>query len=194
MKVNQFKSSNGPILDKTMVNNGTPGLDVYVNDEYSGKAVKQHYDDVMCNGKRPAAKTNTNTSYSFLLRLPMGNSPNEGEGHDDDVFTYGGTTVIRLPFMPDYEAFTPGDIIFAGSKVSQFSTPDLLQHEKGHVTDYYRLGVINYYTRIAIPSVINMKTGIGGPHKSFYPEIRANLNATAKGYKFKRPDHFPTHE
>lgn len=61
--------------------------------------------------------------------------------------------------------------------------PYVMQHEYGHYLDYKfakdlkPMSLLQFYIRIGLPSLINAATGLGGKHKTFWTELRANRMA-----------------
>lgn len=78
----------------------------------------------------------------------------------------------------------PGFGIFINPKLfPEWFIPYVIQHEYGHYLDYKHsidlrpFPFLQFYVRIGIPSLFNAITGIGGPHKTYWTEIRANRMA-----------------
>lgn len=78
----------------------------------------------------------------------------------------------------------PGIGIFINKNLfPQWFLPYVLQHEYGHYLDYKYaedlkpFPIIQFYFRIGIPSLFNTATGIGGSHKTYWTELRANRMA-----------------
>lgn len=61
----------------------------------------------------------------------------------------------------------------------------VLQHEYGHYLDYKNsedlmpFPLLQFYIKIGLPSLFNTITGIGGPHRIYWTEHRANKYAKA---------------
>lgn len=76
-------------------------------------------------------------------------------------------------------AFTPGPVIVKSPEIKPKENPrheNLIRHEIGHVATFIvmRANLPIYLITIAIPSVINFQTGLGGDHQKFYTEKIAN--------------------
>lgn len=78
----------------------------------------------------------------------------------------------------------PGVGIFINKDLfSNWFLPYVLQHEYGHYLDYKYANdlkpfpLVQFYFRIGIPSLFNAATGIGGSHKTYWTELRANRMA-----------------
>ena len=80
----------------------------------------------------------------------------------------------------------PGLGIYIHSSITGDARTRVLQHEYGHYLDYKfspdlqmnvfnkSPAILNFYMKIGIPSFFNAATGIGGDHRSYPTEIRAN--------------------
>ena len=65
------------------------------------------------------------------------------------IFTYKKVPVITLPFMGG-NAFSFG-VIFAGPDAAK--NTNTLAHERGHVIQFFTMGLLNYFIFVAVPSV-----------------------------------------
>ena len=72
---------------------------------------------------------------------------------------------------------------------------DLIKHEAGHVLTYIamRANIVVYLASIAVPSVINYQSGLGGKHTSFYTEKMANTFSKWFFGPFNNPNLYPTY-
>ncbi len=71
----------------------------------------------------------------------------------------------------------PGVGIFIHSGITGSQRLRVLQHEYGHYLDYLSFSgfaMIKFYIFIGLPSLLNAATGIGGNHKTYRTELRAN--------------------
>jgi hypothetical protein len=103
----------------------------------------------------------------------------------------GGSSVIGYPGINIYEGngmsggiTTPPFGIF----IEQGAGTDLKQHEYGHYIQYQKMGALNYYINIALPSLYNAaensferamfgKLILSVPHSHYKTETDANRNA-----------------
>lgn len=109
-----------------------------------------------------------------------------------DQKMYPGVKIYETNLLGDGKEYERGISINGpdGSVilVSPNSSLKLLQHEYGHFLDmYYGSGntlpflpkSANFNVLVGLPSLYNEVTGVGGIHKYFYSEIRANNFAVA---------------
>jgi hypothetical protein len=94
--------------------------------------------------------------------------------------------------------------IFIHENVKGIYRTQMLQHEYGHYLDFLSMSgkkdrrfiaAIKFYLFSGLPSLINAATGIGGRHRFFKTEIRANKLAIkwfngklAEGFRNYYPD------
>jgi hypothetical protein len=115
---------------------------------------------------------------------------NGGEGGNRGG-AQGGSSVIGYPGINIYEGngmsggiTTPPFGIF----IEQGAGTDLKQHEYGHYIQYQKMGALNYYINIALPSLYNAaensferamfgKLILSVPHSHYKTETDANRNA-----------------
>ena len=108
---------------------------------------------------------------------------NEAEVLDNDLIDfYKGVPVIKVPFMED-NAFSFG-VILMGTGVSDEST---VRHEYGHCVHLSQIGVRNYASKVAIPSVVSFWSGT--TYDSYYSQpweyIADELgNVNRSGYQY----------
>lgn len=108
---------------------------------------------------------------------------------------FDGVPVISSPLVDRGAAFTPGPVIIKAPDIKPESNPvdrDLMRHEVGHVVNFL-IAPAFYIQLIAIPSVINDRTGWGGDHPSFYTEKIANTLSEWIYGPFSDPKEHPSY-
>ena len=103
-----------------------------------------------------------------------------------DPIKYPGVKIYETTLMKEGTGVTlPGIGIFIYPQKDADKKERLLQHEYGHFRDYINSPekkhdityTFNFYSTVGIASLVNELTGLGGPHSSFWTEIRANKEA-----------------
>jgi hypothetical protein len=122
---------------------------------------------------------------------------------DEENFT--GIKICETKLLKKGTAITLPPIgIFIHESVKGIYRKQMLQHEYGHYLDFLSMSgkngrqliaVIKFYLYTGLPGFINAATGIGGRHRFFKTEIRANKLAIkwfngklAEGFRNYYPD------
>ena len=146
----------------------------------------------------------TNDKIMELFQNGSGQSGGGGDRNLSDPNEYPGINIYQNDDKSDMTAVTlPGFGIYIGGGYSGRNLTRVMQHEYGHYLDYkfspnlnfrgHRF--LNFYFLIGIPSLFNATTGLGGSHKYYWTEIRANQWAEIWFGKNLDPDflkNFPT--
>lgn len=122
---------------------------------------------------------------NYLGGLSPGFNLNLGEYFKNisDQKNYPGIKIYETSLIAKGSAVTlPGIGILIHSNISGPIRTQILQHEYGHFLDYtfssdLKIGgnsSLSFYKFIGIPSIFNIASGIGGDHKSFWTEARAD--------------------
>jgi RHS repeat-associated protein len=91
---------------------------------------------------------------------------------------YNGFLIISSPWVHD-AAFTPGPFIVKDPTINPNTNKydrELIRHEIGHILTFIIIPEL-YTPVIAVPSVVNFHTGLGGDSNAFYTEQIANTLA-----------------
>ncbi|MBL4709506.1 MAG: hypothetical protein JKY48_13810, partial [Flavobacteriales bacterium] len=142
----------------------------------------------------------SSSPYSGGGPLIASNDPNftggsTSSGGDDwfidisDPLKYPGIKIYQTSLIANGSAITlPYMGIFIHSSYSGIDLTQLIQHEYGHYLDFrFNFSMVTmpqtgtfFYPVIGLPSLFNTITGIGGDHRNFWTERRANRYA--KGF------------
>jgi RHS repeat-associated protein len=141
---------------------------------------------------------NTSFSYGSAVALAQGNMAYTSSGTENSGWGfefYNGIPIVTSPWVERGAAFTPGPFIIKHPSINPHTDrrdQQLIRHEIGHVINFLMTPAL-YIPVIAIPSVINFQTGLGGDHDSFYTEKIANTLSEWFFGPFDNPNKYPSY-
>ncbi len=109
----QFSTNEGTVTQSNLIYDGTPGLNITIEDLDKGTVTEQHFEDIPCYGKRPEKKTETEAvtlpkSGKTLFQRMQGNSPYWNDpmfgGSDGPIKNAGIETKASLTYKGMEEA------------------------------------------------------------------------------------------
>src|SRR5258708_2301815 len=129
---------------------------------------------------------------------PQFNSSGPSNSSGWGLSFYDGVPLVSSPWVPSKTAFTPGPFIVKSPNINPKTNQldrDLIRHEIGHVLTFAAMGLSLplYVATIAIPSVVNFQTGLGGDHYGFYTEQIANTLSEFVYGPFEDKETYPSY-
>jgi hypothetical protein len=180
------------------------GSGEYVRQEYGGETTYAASEDYYYTGYIAAVDFSTfldgGGGGGLGTNVWQAGLPPASKGSGWGISFYDGVPIISSPWVEHGAAFTPGPFIIKSPEINPHTSlryRDLVRHEIGHTATFFAMGgnYKAYLTIIAIPSVVNYLTGLGGDHNTFYTEKIANNFAEWIYGPFTGPDKifYPTY-